>query len=434
MAYKFSALQHAQTPDFVGKMVKWVVILFFVFPLLMLLLPWQQNITAAGSVMAYSPSERVQQVDAPVSGLVTKRYVQEGSHVKKGDVLLEISDTDPKFRQRIAQQRDEQKNKLLAKDEELKAYQSQLLNLNTLRDAKISAAQFKLDMAKQKVAAANETYASAMAALDAATLQNERLARLLNEGLISKRDVELAERDFIIATRNVNTARAQQMSAQAEVKTASADIQQARADAGASINSANAVVNKIQSEIADAKNSLTSFEISLSRQSAQQVIAPRDGMVMRVMVNTESEIVSQGQHLLTIVPETAQRAVALLVDGRDAALMHTGSPVRIEFEGWPAIQFSGWPSVAIGTFGGKVAFVDTSDDGTGNFRVMVLPDETQQKWPTAKFLRQGVSTKAWVLLEEVSIGYEIWRVLNGLPPRLSESALNAEIQATVKAK
>ena len=345
-------------------------------------------------------------------------------------MLLEISDIDPQYRLRLAQQRDEQKNKLSAKGEELKAYQAQLLNLSALRDAKISAAQYKLDVANQKVAAANESYASAQAALDAASLQNERLNRLLSEGLISKRDVELAQRDFIIATRNVNTARAQQMSAAAEVKTAKADIAQVRADAGSSINSAQAIVNKIESEIVDTKNSLTSFEINLSRQSAQQVIAPRDGVVMRVVVNSESEIVSQGQHLLTIVPETAQRAVALRVDGRDAALMHTGSTVRLEFEGWPAIQFSGWPSVAIGTFGGKVAFVDTSDDGTGYFRVMVLPDESQQKWPSAKFLRQGVTTKAWVLLEEVSLGYEIWRLLNGLPPRLPPAVLDAEIKAT----
>lgn len=434
MAYEFSALKYAQTPDYVKQAIKWLVILFFILPLCMLFLPWQQNITASGSLMAYSPSERVQQVDAPVSGLVVKRNVIEGDRVKKGDVLLVISDNDPKYLQRIAQQRDEQKVKLSAKNDELKAYQSQLLNLYSLRDAKVSAAEFKLDMAKQKIASAKESLAASQAALDAAALQIERLKRLLDEGLISQRDVEVAQRDHIIAMRNVNSARAQQMSAEAEAKTAMADIQQARSDASASINSANAVINKIQSEIAENKNSLTSYEISLSRQSAQQVVAPRDGMVMRVMVNTESEIVSQGQHLLTIVPETAQRAVALSVDGRDAALMHAGSPVRLEFEGWPAIQFSGWPNVAIGTFGGKVAFVDTSDDGTGHFRVMVLPDETEQQWPSAKFLRQGVSTKAWVLLEEVTIGYEIWRVLNGLPPRLSDAALKAEMQATGKAK
>ena len=36
------------------------------------------------------------------------------------------------------------------------------------------------------------------------------------------------------------------------------------------------------------------------------------------------------------------------------------------------MQFAGWPSVAVGTFGGRVAFVDPADDGGGDFRVLVV--------------------------------------------------------------
>ena len=53
--------------------------------------------------------------------------------------------------------------------------------------------------------------------------------------------------------------------------------------------------------------------------------------------------------LAVIVPETEDRAVALYVDGNDAALVKPGSPVRLQFEGWPAIQWVGWPSAAVGT-------------------------------------------------------------------------------------
>ncbi len=90
--------------------------------------------------------------------------------------------------------------------------------------------------------------------------------------------------------------------------------------------------------------------------------------------------------------------------------------MRLQFEGWPAVQFSGWPSVAVGTFGGTVAFVDPSDDGTGDFRVVVVPDEDEEAWPDSRFLRQGTRAKGWVLLEEVSIGFELWRQVNGFPP------------------
>jgi hypothetical protein len=94
--------------------------------------------------------------------------------------------------------------------------------------------------------------------------------------------------------------------------------------------------------------------------------------------------------------------------------------VRIQFEGWPAVQFSGWPSVAVGTFEGKVALVDAADDGEGRFRILVLPSP-DARWPETRYLRQGVRAVGWVLLEEVSLGYELWRTFNGFPPASSKA-------------
>lgn len=82
------------------------------------------------------------------------------------------------------------------------------------------------------------------------------------------------------------------------------------------------------------------------------------------------------------------------------------------------MQFAGWPQVAVGTFGGKVAFVDATDDGNGDFRVVVVPDEGSEAWPSSRFLRQGVRTRGWLLLKEVRLGYELWRQFNGFPPAI----------------
>ena len=146
-----NALVVAQTPAAVSRYITIMVVLFFVLPLIALFLPWQQNVSAAGKVTALSPSERVQTIDAPLNGVISKWYVNEGSVVKAGDVLLEISDIDPLFKDRLAAQRDNQQDKLAAKEDELKSYEVQLQNLMISRDAKIAAAQFKLDVAKQKI-------------------------------------------------------------------------------------------------------------------------------------------------------------------------------------------------------------------------------------------------------------------------------------------
>jgi len=409
----------AQTPEFVRRYAKFLGFAFFILPLISMLLPWQQNVTANGQVTAFSASERIQNIDAPVSGVINEWYVQEGSVVKKGDVLLEISDIDPMFKDRLQLKRNNLETKLDAKKGELEAYEIQLQSLITSRDAKIAAAKFKLDVANQKILASSESVSASEATFDTADFQAKRLQRLLKDGLVSKRDVEVAERDLILAKRSLNSGRANYNSAKAEAQSARAEIQQIRAETQASLDSNNAVISKIKGELADSENSLTSSEINLSRQSMQKVIAPRDGVIFRLPINTQSQVVSKGQSLLTIVPDTDSRAVQLWVDGRDAPLIVKDSEVRLEFEGWPAVQVAGWPKVGIGTFRGKVAFVDSTDNGQGNFRIMVVPADSEQ-WPSPRFLRQGVSAKAWILLNEVSIGYELWRLVNGFPARLPQ--------------
>ena len=421
------------TPEIVSRIFKIQLWLFFIVPIFALFLPWQQNISAFGKVTALAPFERVQSIDAPIQGLIAQWHVQEGSAVKAGDVLLEMRDIDPQFKNRIESQRDNLSNKFSAKKEELKSYQLQQKNLSLARDAKIAAAKFKRDVAEQKINAASESMISAQATLVTAEFQVKRMQRLLQDGLVSKRDVEIAERDHEIARRAFGSAQAQHESAMAEAKSATADIRQIQSDTQAELDSTAAVIKKIYAEVMDSENTLTSSEIALSRQDTQKVLAPRDGVVFRLPFNSSSQIVVQGQPLLIIQPSTNSPSVELMVDGRDAPLITKGSKVRLEFEGWPALQVPGWAKVRVGTFGGQVAFVDPVDNGTGNFRVMVVPDRSEQPWPQARFLRQGITAKGWILLENVSIAYELWRIFNGFPPRIpSEHEQNKNIHQVKK--
>ena len=62
----------------------------------------------------------------------------------------------------------------------------------------------------------------------------------------------------------------------------------------------------------------------------------------------------------------------------------------------------------------KVKEVIISDDMTQ--ADVIVPDPQDRPWPSERFLRQGVRTKGWVLLNRVSLAFEIWRQLNGFPP------------------
>ena len=426
-ASRLSALSAAQTPRSVGIMAKACVWLFVLTPPLLLLSPWQQTISGTGRVSAFAPADRQQTVDSPVSGKIVRWLVKEGAKVKAGEVLVEIADVDPDLLQRLRQQREASAAKLVAKEDEVKAYRLQIENLKSTKDLQVATAQYRLDAARQRTRSAGESLASAQATLDTASKQTERLGRLLNDGLVSRRDFEIAERDGTIAQRSFASAKAALDAALAEQRATEAEIGRIRTDAQARIDSAMATKEKVLSEVEDSRSSLLKSEIDLSRQRAQAVTAPRDGTVLRLLVNPQGDLIRLGEGLLILVPDANIRAVELWVDGNDAALITPNRLARLQFEGWPALQFVGWPEVAVGTFGGKVAFIDASDDGKGKFRLIVVPDEADRPWPSDRFLRQGVRVKAWVLLNRVTMAYELWRQLNAFPPLLTPESPNMEL-------
>lgn len=123
----------------------------------------------------------------------------------------------------------------------------------------------------------------------------------------------------------------------------------------------------------------------------------------------------RGDTLATLAPHAPERVVELLIDGRDVALIRPGQSVRLAFEGWPAIQFSGWPAVAHGMFDGRVRSVDPSAQPSGLFRVLVEQDPDRSAWPNIHFVPLGAKVRGWIRMETVSLGYDMWRVLNNFP-------------------
>ena len=101
------------------------------------------------------------------------------------------------------------------------------------------------------------------------------------------------------------------------------------------------------------------------------------------------------------------------------ALVRQGSPVRLEFESFPAVQFSGWPVLAQGLFDGRVRSVDPTAQPDGLFRVIVEPVPGEPQWPGRQFVRQGSKVLGWIQGATVSVGYEVWRQLNDFPLEFS---------------
>ncbi|GJM14094.1 MAG: RND transporter [Pseudohongiella sp.] len=200
-----------------------------------------------------------------------------------------------------------------------------------------------------------------------------------------------------------------------------------------SFEQARIKVQQLTVSLEEAATELNQAETNLSRQGSQLVLAPRDGTILHVEAGDTATIVSAGQPLASFMPANSERAVQIYIDGRDIGLVQPGRDVRLQFEGWPAFQFSGRPDLAVGTFRGEVLFVEPSARIDGSFRVLVKEPESAEDclraemqdgiprmgecgWPPESFVRLGANVRGWILLETVSLGFEMWRLLNNFPP------------------
>lgn len=221
------------------------------------------------------------------------------------------------------------------------------------------------------------------------------------------------------AVRNAENNLARQISleeqglvSRKEVEKAEIKVQDLRAKAAASVSEINEV------------------SMTLSRQSTQTKFAPVDGTVVRLLSGGVSTFVKSGDVLGQFIPADAKRSVRVTVRGLDAPLVKPGAKARLQFEGWPVFQFSGWPGSAIGTFGGEVVYVEPVADAMGDFSVWIKPDNDDIPWPAESSARLGSRVKASILLEEVRLGYEMWRQLNNFPPRPTSTPTTQSTSST----
>lgn len=393
--------------------------------------PWQQSVTGSGRLIAYAPLERQQTIEAPVSGRLMRWLVQEGDHVEAGQLIAELSDNDPQILSRLERERDAAQAQVDAAGLAILTAEAQITSLEGVQSAAVVGVELRRQMALDRVDAAERALDAAEAAKVTAELNLTRQTTLHDKGLASTRALELARLDQQKAAAELERAEASLRASKREAKALAADRGKTTADAQSKIESARAKLQSSRATKAKAEAELLKVEVRLARQQTMSITAPRAGSVFRMVAKEGGEVVKQGEALAVLVPDTDARAVELWVDGNDAPLITEGRHVRLQFEGWPAVQFVGWPSVAVGTFGGEVAFVDATDDGKGRFRVVVVPDGAEP-WPEARYLRQGVRANGWILLNRVSLGYELWRQLNGFPPAIEEPGLVEAKEAGAK--
>jgi len=438
---------------------------------------WTQTVHGSGRAIAFNPVERPQFIVSPIEGRVKKWYVVEGDRVKAGQRIVEMVDNDPNLELRLLDEERAIQDRLRAVEGRVVEIDARIRNVRSSRELQIAAQEGVLRIERERAQNMVLQEIEAQAMLDAAEPNYRRQKELFENrqgGLASQRDVELALQSLEVAKSKLKQAQRLVQIGKDAVKIAEDNLARVDRDTAAMINSETAVLRGAEADVSMVRRDDAQMKVRIARQRAQYVDAPCDGTIWRLLANAEQGglLVRPGERLAVMVPDIikgsakvmpdplqkiAQLSVMmsgllaptssgnamislysslqlsgnnwlltddihpgivaeLFMDGNDLPLLRKGDKVRLQFEGWPAVQFVGWPSVAVGTFGGLVYLVDPTANEKGQFRILVQPDPAQPAWPGDDYLRQGVRTQGWVLLNRVTIGWELWRQLNGFPP------------------
>ncbi|WP_353083064.1 HlyD family efflux transporter periplasmic adaptor subunit [Flavobacterium sp.] len=405
------------------KILNRIILAFSIIGLIVLFLPWTQNISGSGAVTTLKPNQRPQTVQSLISGRIEKWYVKEGDFVKKGDTILFISEIkedylDPNLVSITKNQMDAKKMSAQSYSGKVTTLSSQIQAIEYEKRLKMQQAQNKIRQALFKIKSDSIDVIAAKTQVKIANTQFNRSVQLNKEGLKPLTDLEEkrlklqdAEAKIITQENKLLASRNELINAQIEINRISAEYtdkaSKARSDQFTALSNqydTNAQVNKLE-------NQYVNYSI---RNGMYYIKAPQDGYINRALQSGIGENIKDGTSIASIMPSNYEIAVETYISPIDLPLVRRGEKVRVWFDGWPTIVFSGWPNMSYGTFGGKIVAIENFISENGKYRVLIAPDEKEAKWP--KQLSIGAGAQTIALLDIVPIWFEVWRTLNGFPP------------------
>jgi adhesin transport system membrane fusion protein len=404
------------------RLVKFVFLLAIIF-VIILFLPWTQNVRAPGELIALNPEQRPQTIQSVIAGRIEKWYVVEGQFVNKGDTILRISEVkddyfDPNLLGNTQLQLDAKEFSRLSYDEKVKALEGQINALETALKLKISQAQNKVQQNILKVTSDSIDLQAARVNFDVAKEQYERFKSLYEEGLRSLTDLENRNLKLQESQAKVISQENKWLTSKNELINSKIELNSIQADYKDKIAKANsdkytALSGKFDTEatINKLQNQYNNYEI---RNSFYHILAPQDGYVTQAQQVGIGETIKEGAQIVSIMPAVYDLAVQMYVRPIDLPLFEKGQKVMMQFDGWPAIIFSGWPGISFGTYEGEVLAIDNFISTNQLYRVLVKSKQSSHPWPEQ--LRVGAGVRTLTLLKNVSVWYEIWRQINGFPP------------------
>lgn len=353
-------------PSPIGRAVAWTIMLVFVAAIVWSSIGKIDIVAIAqGKVIPSGYSKVIQPVIQQFeSGIVAAIHVQDGSVVRKGDVLIELDPTQNRAdrdrasnEHRAAKVEAARLRALIAGKSTFEAPadgdpQYVLLQQQLLRD-QLAEYRARVDASRQLIhqrkAAIDATRANVERLEATVPIEEQRAAaykKLLAEKFVSEMDYLQFEQQRIDRKQELEGQRHQLKQNQSALAESEKNYQVLISD----------FQQTKQAELSATEMKATSLAQEVvktgQRTDLQRLVSPIDGVVQQLSIHTVGGVVTPAQQLMVVVPQDHPVEVEAQVENKDVGFVKEGQMVEVKVESFPFTLY--------GTIPGKVLSV--SDD------------------------------------------------------------------------
>ncbi|WVT76635.1 HlyD family type I secretion periplasmic adaptor subunit (plasmid) [Sinorhizobium chiapasense] len=345
-------------------------------------------------------------------GIVSQLKVADGEHVKSGQVLIKLDDTQAAahlelLRNRVISRKASAARLRAERDgkDEI-AFEQELLTSSSSSAAEAVAVQNEVFRAR-RLALSNETgilhqrilqseneikgLEDMVAAQDQVMVSIEAEAADLEK--LSKKGLATRERHLQLRRRQgeLKGERATNIAAIARIRESMAEIEQQIMNLSTTrLNEAVAELSKVEAELFDLQQQLRAAEDVLARADIR---APVDGVVMGLQVHTAGGVVRPGEPLMSIVPVGQKLVVEAMVRPEDVDTIAIGQTAHV--------RISAFARYDMPPLEGRVELVSAdrlTDDrtGAGYFTAIIVVDEQELGKLAGRKLLPGMTSEVMI--------------------------------------
>ena len=173
--------------------------------------------------------------------------------------------------------------------------------------------------------------------------QYERQKALFDRSLISQADMERARMAYLNALAQLPGRMSEIYQQEMAVQDIKRQILEAELSQDREASQAKYAYDAARLRLEQAQQKVTR---AIDAES-DLILAPEAGVVTQVLVNTERQVISKGQSLAMIAPETAPIVAEVMILNKDVGLMKPGQVVRLKYDAFAFQDYGikrGWLS------------------------------------------------------------------------------------------